>query len=165
MDKFAGQSPQMWDVELAQLPHPLNTFMTFLLTGCLKALLRHTPAALFRVMWWWCCFAVVERSISRRRKRRPGGTTLHAKANLPMRKSNSLFVQVRLPRMWPIACSSSVFLSFVMEAVMERESRSMPRKVMAVVGPSSFSGFVGEPIRWHRVFMITCWPAVKKSSR
>ena len=89
---------------------------------------------------------MVERSISLRRKRRPGGTTLHAKASLPMRESNSLFVQVRLPQMLPIACSSSVFRYLVMEAVMKRVSSRMPRKVMTVAGPSSFSGFVGEPI-------------------
>ena len=71
-----------------------------------------------------------------------------------MRESNFLFVQVRLPRMLPIACSSSIFLSLVIEAVMECESRSIPRKVMIVVGSSSFSGFVGEPIRWQRAFML-----------
>ena len=113
---------------------------------------------------------MVKRSISLRRKRRPGGTTLHAKANLPMRESNSLFVQVRLPLMLPIACSNSVFRSLVMEAVMKHVSSRMPRKVMTVAGPSSFSGFVGEPI-WFMVLMLLShsfefdWLAVKKSSR
>ena len=101
-------------------------------------------------------------------------TTLQANASLPMSDSSSLLVQVRLPRMWCIACSSSVFLSLVMDAVMVVESSSTPRKVMVVDGPSSFSGFVGEPNRWQRKFIVCMCrahssvsggPAVKKSSR
>ena len=30
----------------------------------------------------------------------------------------------------------------------------MPKKVRVVDGPYSISGFVDEPIRWHRAFMV-----------
>ena len=51
-------------------------------------------ASLLRVTWWCRQVTVVPRSIKEQRKILPGGTTLQAKGNLPIRKRRDRFVQV-----------------------------------------------------------------------
>ena len=105
---------------------------------------------------------------------RPGGTTLQAKANLPMRDSSCFLVHVRLwCRDW-ISDKSSCLRSCVMDACILCVSSKMPKKVIEVDGPSSFSCLVGALtlLQRERIRCILRWqqsepggPAVKKSSR
>ena len=136
---------------------------------------RSALASLLGVMWWCRRETVVERSMSRRMKMRPGGTTLHAKASLPMRESKDRLVQV-----W-CRCAfgrGRGEIGAVHPSWSERwsptESSSIPRKVSVVAGPSVFSCFRGALTLAQRSVMrvMFCWqtvecggPAVKKSSK
>ena len=96
---------------------------------------------------------MVLRSISLHRKILPGGMTFDAKASLLISERSFLFMHVRFPWSSWIACRSSVFLSAVMEACIVVVSRSIPRKVRVVEGPSCLLGFVGALIvlqSWFR---------------
>ena len=78
---------------------------------------------------------------------RPAGTTLQAKDSLPIMDSNSRLVHF-LNEL--IAVSNDDFCSEEILASMVIVSRTMPRKVRRVVGPSTFSVLIGAPILLQR---------------
>ena len=96
---------------------------------------------------------MVERSIRRRRKSLPAGTTFAANKSLPMSDSSSLLVALCLPSQHLISPVSSSSLSGGRRSCLADVSRTMPRKVKAVVGPSSFSGATGMP-KWSHTISI-----------
>ena len=55
--------------------------------------LKSALASRLRVTWWCRQVTVVPRSIRQQRKILPGGTTLQAKASLPIRERGDRFVQ------------------------------------------------------------------------
>ena len=81
---------------------------------------------------------------------RPAGTTLQAKDSLPIMDSNSRLVHFFDVLNELIAVSSDDFRSEEILASMVIVSRTMPRKVRRVVGPSTFSVLIGAPILLQR---------------
>ena len=110
----------------------------------------------------------------RRRNRRPAGTTLAANESFPMSDRSFLFVTLRLPSHDLVRDEISCSLSGGNLSCCREESRTMPRNVMQVAGPSHFSVATGTPIlsqTWSMVaiasWQVGCsWgPTRRKSSR
>ena len=142
-----------------------------------RKLFHHRRSALasgLRWMWWCSFLTVVESWMRRRRNRRPAGTTLAAKDSFPMRDRSSLLVALRLPSHDLIRDEISCSFSGGNLSCCREESRTMPRKVMQVAGPSHFSVATGIPIASHTWSMVDMdswqvgWsggPTRRKSSR
>ena len=86
---------------------------------------------------------MVKRSIRWRRKSLLAGTTLAAKENLPMSESSSLLMALCLHSQDLVSPVSSSSLSGGRRSCLADVSRTMPRKVKVVVGPSNFSEVTG----------------------
>ena len=122
-----------------------------------RKLFHHRRSALasgLRWMWWCSFLTVVESWMRRRRNRRPAGTTLAAKDSFPMRDRSSLLVALRLPSHDLIRDEMSCSFFGGNLSCCSEESRTMPRKVMQVAGPSHFSVATGIPITSHTWSMI-----------
>ena len=99
---------------------------------------------------------------------------MQANDSLPMMDSNSRLVHFFEVLNARIADSNDDFRSEEILASIVIVSSTIPRKVMRVVGPSTFSVFIGAPIRLQsdNMWAKLCWhvlelggPAVRKSSK
>lgn len=91
------------------------------------------------------------RSIERHKKILPAGTTLRVNDNLPM--SDSSWCLVRLNFLDSMKdCSSAKMVdlhSSEILSVIDLVFMTMPRKVISVVGVTTFSGLIGALMWWH----------------
>ena len=127
----------------------LSGMMCFLFR-CGRFVIHHcisACASLFKYIRWWRRFAVVDREMSRQRNMRPGLITLHENDSFLMSESNSFFVHLRLSLHDGSNNVRSLYLSSGSRMVRLVESMSIPRYVIVVVGPSSFSSAMGM-LRW-----------------
>ena len=81
---------------------------------------------------------------------RPAETTLQAKDSLPIIDSNSRLVHFFDVLNELIAVSNDDFRLEEILASMVIVSRTMPRKIRRVVGPSTFSVLIGSPVLLQR---------------
>ena len=101
--------------------------------------------SLFKRMWWCLCLAMLRSDIIRRINDLPGIITVQACCRVPTRDSSSWRVQAFF--------ISHALISSPSRSSFSRGSRntccivsiSIPKKVMAVLGPSCFSGASGTP--------------------
>ena len=92
-------------------------------------------------------------SISLLKKILPAGTILQAKESLPIRDRSCLFVHFLKAWNERMAVSKDVLHSTEMLATVDTVSRTIPKNVRRVVGPSTFSSLIGAPIAWKSDFI------------